>query len=153
MLVGEAPGRDEDLQGEPFVGEAGKLLNEMLRAIGLSQAEVYIANVLKCRPPQNRDPLPAEALACRAHLDRQIALVVGGQMCAIGELVLVHRQQGIARIAPDDGATNPWSAASSVDFPTPDAPSTTVVPRSCSRRAACRSIPRHAMRAASALRM
>lgn len=102
MLVGEAPGRDEDLQGEPFVGEAGKLLNEMLRAIGLSRAEVYIANVLKCRPPQNRDPLPAEALACRAHLDRQIALVGPELIVALGripahELLATQTQVGRLR--------------------------------------------------------
>ncbi|HNM45310.1 uracil-DNA glycosylase [Plasticicumulans sp.] len=102
MLVGEAPGRDEDLQGEPFVGQAGKLLNEMLRAIGLSRAEVYIANVLKCRPPQNRDPLPAEALACRAHLDRQIALVGPELIVALGripahELLATQTQVGRLR--------------------------------------------------------
>lgn len=75
MIVGEAPGADEDRQGEPFVGRAGQLLNAMLAAIGLERGQVYIANILKCRPPGNRDPQVNEAAACRGFLDRQIALV------------------------------------------------------------------------------
>nr|WP_306306134.1 uracil-DNA glycosylase [Methylomonas koyamae] len=66
LLIGEAPGRDEDLQGEPFVGRAGQLLNEMIRAIGLRREQVYIANMLKCRPPNNRDPQAGEVDACHA---------------------------------------------------------------------------------------
>ena len=74
MFVGEAPGADEDAQGEPFVGAAGQLLDNMLAALGLERARnVYIANVLKCRPPGNRDPEPLEAQACGPYLDRQIA--------------------------------------------------------------------------------
>jgi DNA polymerase len=89
MLIGEAPGQHEDLQGEPFVGNAGQLLNEMLRAIGLSREEVYIANVVKCRPPQNRNPLAEEAEACHSFLQRQIALVQPKIILAVG-LVAAH---------------------------------------------------------------
>ena len=74
MLVGEAPGRNEDLQGEPFVGAAGRLLDELLLGIGLTRAQVYIANVLKCRPPGNRDPLPDEIDSCKGFLREQIRL-------------------------------------------------------------------------------
>jgi DNA polymerase len=75
MFIGEAPGRNEDLQGEPFVGAAGKLLDELLASIGMVRSEVYIANVLKCRPPGNRDPLPAEIAACTPFLAEQVRLV------------------------------------------------------------------------------
>lgn len=75
MFVGEAPGRNEDLQGEPFVGAAGKLLDELLAGIGLERAQVYIANVVKCRPPGNRDPLPDEIATCTPFLARQIELI------------------------------------------------------------------------------
>ena len=75
LIVGEAPGAEEDRQGEPFVGRAGQLLNAMLRAIGLAREEVFIANVLKCRPPRNRDPAPLEAAQCLPYLERQIALL------------------------------------------------------------------------------
>lgn len=72
MLIGEAPGKNEDLQGRPFVGAAGKLLDELLPLAGLTRTEVYITNILKCRPPENRDPLPEEIAACAHHLDIQI---------------------------------------------------------------------------------
>jgi uracil-DNA glycosylase len=75
MFIGEAPGRNEDLQGEPFVGAAGKLLDELLAGIGLVRSQVYIANVVKCRPPGNRDPLPDEIATCTPFLARQIELV------------------------------------------------------------------------------
>jgi DNA polymerase len=84
MIVGEAPGADEDRQGEPFVGRAGQLLNAMLAAIGLRREQVYIANILKCRPPGNRNPGAEEALACRAFLDRQIALVQPKLILSLG---------------------------------------------------------------------
>ena len=74
MIVGEAPGFNEDRQGEPFVGAAGKLLDTLLVRIGLSRADVYITNVLKCRPPMNRDPMPNEAEACSPYLARQLEL-------------------------------------------------------------------------------
>ena len=73
MFIGEAPGFHEDQQGRPFVGASGKFLEEMLQSIGLSRADVFIANVVKCRPPANRDPLPEEIAACSGYLDRQIA--------------------------------------------------------------------------------
>lgn len=84
MIVGEAPGAEEDRRGEPFVGRAGKLLDAMLAALGFGRSDVFIANVLKCRPPENRDPRPAEAAACAPWLDRQIALVQPRVLIAVG---------------------------------------------------------------------
>jgi uracil-DNA glycosylase family 4 len=75
MLIGEGPGFNEDQQGRPFVGPSGQFLTELLASAGFKRSEVFIANVVKCRPPQNRDPLPEEIGACRAYLDRQIALI------------------------------------------------------------------------------
>lgn len=75
MFIGEAPGRNEDLRGEPFVGAAGKLLDELLASIGLERSQVYIANVLKCRPPNNRDPLASEIELCTPYLAEQVRLV------------------------------------------------------------------------------
>jgi uracil-DNA glycosylase len=86
LIVGEAPGAEEDRQGEPFVGRAGQLLNSMLRAIGLSREQVFIANVLKCRPPGNRDPLPQEIAECLPYLERQIALIKPKIMLAVGRI-------------------------------------------------------------------
>ena len=86
LIVGEAPGADEDRQGEPFVGRAGKLLNPMLQAIGLQREQVYIANILKCRPPENRDPAPVEAASCRPFLERQIALIRPRIILAVGRI-------------------------------------------------------------------
>jgi uracil-DNA glycosylase family 4 len=86
LVVGEAPGAEEDRQGEPFVGRAGQLLNAMLRAIGLKREQVYIANVLKCRPPQNRDPMAAETTECLPYLDRQIALLKPKIMLVVGRI-------------------------------------------------------------------
>jgi DNA polymerase len=86
LIIGEAPGADEDRQGEPFVGRAGQLLNAMLHALGLSRDQVYIANILKCRPPNNRDPKPEEAAACAAYLQRQIALVQPKVILAVGRI-------------------------------------------------------------------
>ena len=86
MLVGEAPGAEEDARGEPFVGQAGKLLDNMLVALGLARGRnVYIANVLKCRPPNNRTPEPLESAACRPYLDRQIELIRPGLIVALGK--------------------------------------------------------------------
>jgi uracil-DNA glycosylase family 4 len=86
LIVGEAPGAEEDRQGEPFVGRAGQLLNSMLRAIGLSREQVFIANVLKCRPPGNRDPAPQEIAECLPYLERQIALIKPKIMLAVGRI-------------------------------------------------------------------
>lgn len=84
MFVGEAPGVEEDRQGEPFVGAAGRLLNAMLLALGLKREQVYIANVLKCRPPQNRDPQGSEIAACLGYLQRQIEAVAPHVIVAMG---------------------------------------------------------------------
>lgn len=86
MIIGEAPGAEEDRRGEPFVGRAGKMLDEMLRAIGQSRESVFIANILKCRPPNNRDPKPAEAAECREYLERQIAMVKPNIILAVGRI-------------------------------------------------------------------
>jgi uracil-DNA glycosylase family 4 len=86
LIIGEAPGRDEDLQGEPFVGRAGQLLNAMLAAIGLDREQVYIANILKCRPPDNRDPRPEEAAACHPWLQQQIELIQPTVILALGRI-------------------------------------------------------------------
>jgi uracil-DNA glycosylase family 4 len=86
LIIGEAPGAEEDRQGEPFVGRAGQLLNQMLRAIGLPRETVFIANVLKSRPPGNRDPKPEEVAACLPYLIRQIALLQPKLMLAVGRI-------------------------------------------------------------------
>jgi DNA polymerase len=86
LVIGEAPGRDEDLQGEPFVGRAGQVLNAMLKAIGLDRQQVYIANILKCRPPNNRDPRPEEVSCCEPYLMRQIELLQPGIILAVGRI-------------------------------------------------------------------
>jgi DNA polymerase len=86
MIIGEAPGAEEDRRGEPFVGRAGKLLDQMLIAIGQSRDNVFIANILKCRPPDNRDPKPDEAAACREYLEQQLALVQPKIILAVGKI-------------------------------------------------------------------
>jgi uracil-DNA glycosylase family 4 len=86
MVIGEAPGAEEDRQGEPFVGPAGQLLNAMLRAIGRERADVYIGNILKCRPPNNRDPKPEEAATCTPYLERQIELIRPRAILALGRI-------------------------------------------------------------------
>jgi uracil-DNA glycosylase family 4 len=86
MVIGEAPGQEEDKQGEPFVGRAGQLLNEMLRAIGFAREQVYIANVLKSRPPNNRDPKPEEAAHCEPYLKRQVALIKPRLILSVGRV-------------------------------------------------------------------
>jgi DNA polymerase len=85
MFVGEAPGADEDAQGRPFVGKAGQLLDKMILAMGLARGEVFIANVLKCRPPGNRDPQPHEVAACLPYLQAQLALVRPEIICSLGK--------------------------------------------------------------------
>jgi len=86
MIIGEAPGAEEDRQGEPFVGPAGQLLNAMLRAINLRREDVYIANILKCRPPHNRDPRPEEASTCTPYLNRQMELLRPRVILALGRI-------------------------------------------------------------------
>jgi DNA polymerase len=101
MIIGEAPGADEDRLGEPFVGRAGQLLTAMLAAIGLGREQVYIANVLKCRPPGNRDPHADEAAACRAYLDRQIELIRPDLILSVGGVSaknLLHTEDPVGRL-------------------------------------------------------
>lgn len=101
MVIGEAPGADEDRQGEPFVGRAGQLLNAMLAAIGLPREQVYIANILKCRPPNNRDPKPEEAAACSAFLQRQIALIQPKVILVVGRIAaqnLLHTDAPLGKL-------------------------------------------------------
>jgi DNA polymerase len=101
MFVGEAPGRDEDLQGEPFVGRAGQLLTKIIEAIGLTRDEVYIANVIKCRPPENRNPEPDEVATCEPFLFRQIASIRPRVIVALGTFAaraLLKTDDPISRI-------------------------------------------------------
>jgi uracil-DNA glycosylase family 4 len=86
MFIGEGPGAEEDRQGLPFVGRAGELLTRIIEAIGMTRAEVYIANIVKCRPPGNRDPQPDEVAACRSYLERQIALIRPRLIVALGRI-------------------------------------------------------------------
>jgi DNA polymerase len=86
LIVGEAPGAEEDRRGEPFVGPAGQLLDEMLRAVGVAREQVFIANILKCRPPDNRDPKPAEIAACAGHLAAQVRLIAPKLILAVGRI-------------------------------------------------------------------
>ena len=97
MIVGEAPGFNEDRQGEPFVGAAGKLLDTLLARISLSRADVFITNVLKCRPPMNRDPMPNEAEACSPYLKEQVALVKP-------KVVLILGRHALERLLPGQGS-------------------------------------------------
>ena len=101
MLVGEAPGQHEDEQGQPFVGKAGLLLTEMLRAIGLAREEVFITNILKCRPPNNRDPLAGEVESCNDYLQRQQKLIQPKIILAVGRIAaqtLLKTDEPLARL-------------------------------------------------------
>lgn len=136
MFIGEGPGRDEDLQGRPFIGRSGKFLTEMLAAQGITRNQVYITNVVKCRPPENRDPAPAELAACSDYLDRQIALINPRIIVTLGRFSMqrwfpgaaitrVHGQIkniGLGRVAlplfhPAAALRNPqWRAAFQADI-------------------------------------
>jgi uracil-DNA glycosylase len=101
VFVGEAPGEDEDLQGEPFVGRAGQLLTRIIRAMGLAREDVYIANILKHRPPNNRNPLPEEVRACTPWLDRQIDIIRPKVIITLGKFsteYLSGNPEGITRV-------------------------------------------------------
>ena len=101
MIIGEAPGAEEDRQGEPFVGRAGMLLNAMLQSIGLQRDRVYIANILKCRPPNNRDPKPDEVAQCIGYLQRQIDLIQPRLILAVGRIAaqqLLGSKSSLARM-------------------------------------------------------
>jgi len=106
MFVGEAPGREEDQQGRPFVGPAGRLLTNLLKTIDLDRRNVFITNVVKCRPPENRDPLPEEIATCNEYLLAQIALITPKVLCTLGRFagqtlidksLSISRQHGKAR--------------------------------------------------------
>jgi len=101
MFVGEAPGFNEDQKGEPFVGAAGKLLNDLLASAGLSRDEIYIANVIKCRPPNNRDPEPDEVETCKPFLLQQIQMIRPKLVCTLGNWAtqtLLERKVGISKV-------------------------------------------------------
>lgn len=101
MFVGEAPGYHEDQQGEPFVGAAGKLLNDLLQSAGLSRSDIYIANVIKCRPPNNRDPEQDEVETCKPFLMQQIAAISPQLVCSLGNWAtqtLLERKVGITKV-------------------------------------------------------
>jgi uracil-DNA glycosylase len=101
MFVGEGPGQQEDVQGLPFVGRAGKLLDGLLEEIGLSRQDVFVTNVVRCRPPGNRDPLPDEIAACRSYTDRQIELIEPKLICTLGKFamqVLTRTNRGITAV-------------------------------------------------------
>jgi DNA polymerase len=112
MFVGEAPGANEDKQGLPFVGQAGRLLDTLLGEIGLTRGDVFIANVLKCRPPGNRDPLPQEIDACQDYLFRQLELIEPRVVCSLGNfstkllrgdptgITRLHGREEVRRIGP-----------------------------------------------------
>lgn len=107
MLVGEAPGFHEDRRGLPFVGQAGELLERLLASIGLTRADVYVTNVLKCRPPGNRDPLPDEVASCEPHLFRQLGLVRPSLVVTMGNIatrLLSARPHGITMVRGQEHA-------------------------------------------------
>ena len=113
MFIGEGPGEQEDLQGEPFVGPAGKLLDTMLELIDLDRSKVYIANVVKCRPPRNRDPQPAEQDACAEWLERQIALVNPRLIVCLGRIAAMKLIREDLRITREHGQ---WTQKNGVWF-------------------------------------
>jgi uracil-DNA glycosylase len=101
MFVGEAPGQQEDLQGLPFVGRAGKLLDQLIEEIGLVRADVFVGNVLKCRPPGNRDPQPEEIDSCRPYLHRQVELIEPRLICTLGNFatkLITRSNRGITSV-------------------------------------------------------
>ena len=109
--MGEAPGADEDRLGDPFVGRAGQLLNSMLRAIGLQREQVYIANILKCRPPKNRDPRPDEMANCEPYLIRQISLLQPKVIVAAGRIAAQTLLQSASPIGRLRGSRHMYAAA------------------------------------------
>jgi len=110
MVIGEAPGAEEDRQGEPFVGRAGQLLNSMLKATGFPREQVFIANILKCRPPNNRDPRPEEAACCTPYLARQIALVKPRIIVCVGRIAAQNLLAVDTPIGKLRGKVHRWGA-------------------------------------------
>ncbi len=99
LFIGEAPGKNEDLQGLPFVGRAGQILDDLLASIGLHRGQVFITNVLKCRPPKNRDPRPEEVEACKGHLFEQISIIGPKVICTLGKhstQLILNTKKGIS---------------------------------------------------------
>ncbi len=119
LVVGDAPGADEDRQGEPFVGRAGQLLNAMLRAIGLTREQVYIANILKCRPPNNRDPKAEEQATCTPFLSRQIELLQPRAILALGRISaqwLLQSDAPVGRLRGQAKTLDPWDVPLIVSY-------------------------------------
>lgn len=119
LVIGEAPGADEDLQGEPFVGRAGQLLNAMLRSIGLARERVFIANILKCRPPGNRDPKREESETCTPFLARQIELLKPQAVLALGRISaqwLLESQLPVGRLRGQIQTLKPWDVPLIVSY-------------------------------------
>lgn len=113
MLIGEGPGEQEDLRGEPFVGPAGMLLDDMLSIIDLDRSKVYIANIVKCRPPRNRDPLEEEQLACLDYLRQQVALVKPKIIVCLGRIAATRLIRSDFRITRDHGT---WTQKNGIEF-------------------------------------
>ena len=111
MVIGEAPGADEDRQGEPFVGRAGKLLNAMLYAAGFERPDVYISNIVKCRPPQNRDPRPEEAERCSEYLHKQIAWVQPRLILSVGRISAQSLLQSSEPVGHLRGKVHYWGTS------------------------------------------
>ncbi len=103
MIVGEAPGEQEDLDGEPFVGRSGKLLTESLGKSGINREDVYITNIVKCRPPNNRDPLPSEVAACHDYLVRQVKIIKPKLIIALGRIAASHLLERQVKITKEHG--------------------------------------------------
>lgn len=110
VFVGEAPGAEEDRQGEPFVGRAGKLLDEMMLAIGLNRQQVYIANILKCRPPNNRDPSPQEVVSCEPNLQLQLDLIQPKLIVALGRVAAQNLLKTDLSLAKMRGCNHAYGA-------------------------------------------
>ncbi len=108
MFVGEGPGRDEDMQGRPFVGRAGQLLTRIIDAMGLKRSDVYIANIVKCRPPNNRNPEPDEIAACLPFLMKQIDVIHPKVICALGGIAFQTLMETKASISRFRGTLYPW---------------------------------------------
>lgn len=113
MFIGEGPGEQEDLQGEPFVGPAGKLLDDMLSIIDLDRSQIYIANIVKCRPPRNRDPLEEEQLACLDYLRHQVALVKPKIIVCLGRIAATRLIRPDFRITREHGT---WTEQNGIWF-------------------------------------
>ena len=113
VFVGEGPGQQEDLTGEPFVGAAGKLLDDMLSIIDLSRKNCYIANIVKCRPPQNRDPLPQEQDACIGFLEQQLAILQPKMIICLGRIAAMRMIRPDFRITRDHGT---WTERNGVHY-------------------------------------